>query len=1050
MNGKQQPNGTRTVYGTCAGMISLGPIDFVWGLMINNTLVWPSASIWSDNTWAANKVLLVAGVAYQTPVSTTADPPASPWVTYATAWSAGTYALGAKVVRAGGVYQNLIASNAAAPPASIPSLNLAGTGYGLRPAQITNNWLYLGSPDTFAISANWPINSIVAWKGRLYTNSAATGAEPPASPWRLWYQPRSGFPNPLKITVGGYGDAYIYWGTDTQTLDTVNEKVLDSLNHPAYRSRAVLVIKDFLFGTETTAAPDITVLCARTPIQTLITGASANMDADWQVNPWCVLAELLTNPIWGLGLPNSMFDSTTWQAEADRCAANPQLYYISPVYTSLTAVRDIVADLMSYPDAFVFWNILGRIQAGHWPHGEAAPIFDNTTTVNRDTITKELSGQTEGWGGTFNSVEVSFDDIQAAFKNRSVVAPNLFNRNIVKRLLAQKVDKQHIVRINQALAWATEMAKLSGDLFSTGTVECKAERLTGVNPGSLFEITDDVLQTSQVHRCLEKTLSAPPKGTVTMKHQLERGVSPLPYAPSPLTTTPPVGELPAPIQNYQFVQLPAALGGGPNRLACLACRADNVTNALQFWYQQADTNSFQLLGTAKEFGVAGLLAQSINIPQFSNLVGIVTQGNTYSFNNIYPWNVTVTYGLAGGPPSTTATETTDYEIDYINGTITIVIGGAIATGSNVNVIGAVGTLVTLDATVQAGDIELIATSQTKDEIADNTILLFLFQASNPSLFEICAVTTVAASGGNYVFNLKRQQYGTLAGGDGSYVWTTGDIAVAVYRRDIVVLAHNDFAALQAANGVAKFILAPGSPYGQATVDQIFDPIANPGALSTEVSYTFENIYAPTVAWVEQLVNGVAIASFATHYAPTDVFKITRVVSDAEGDAVQSILSAENGSTTIIIAQATYPPVRTRTAVTTFSLPDGTWQIYYTIVDQSGNISKNAMTAIGGGSPVQIIIDSSAGTVCIAPTATPPSDSYGSTQHVVLSSATAGATIHHSLVALGAAPGAYTTGTTVTVPLLNASSKWSLYAYASHAGLTDSAVTRIDYTWESNL
>lgn len=1050
MNGKQQPQGTRTVYGTCAGIISLGPLDFVWGIMINNTLVWPTASIWSLSNWQVNQVLLVSGTAYQTPIATTVDPPGAPWVLYASPWSAGTYAANSKVVRGGAVWLTLAINNLA-PPAAPPSANQRGTGFGLTGSFTSNGWTFVGAPQVFATSAQWGINSIVAWLGRLYTNPAATTAIPPTAPWRLWYQPRAGFPNPLKITIGGYGDAYIYWGTSNQTLDTVNEQTLNQLNHPAYRYRAVLVIKDFLFGTETTVAPDIQVLGGRTPNQTLITGASATMDADWQVNPWCVLAEMLTDPVIGLGLPSSFFDPTTWQAEADRCALNPQLYYISPVYTSLTKVRDLVGQLMGYPDTFIFWNAIGKLQAGHWPHGENAPAFDNTTTVNRDVLVNELSGTSEGWGGTFNNIEVSFDDIQAAFKNRSVTAPNLFNKNLTKRLLAQKVDRQFIVRASQALAWASETAKISGDVFSDYDSECRAERLTGVKPGSLFQVTDDVLQATQTHRCLAKTLSALPKGTVKLKHQLERGVSPTPYSPTPLTTTPPTGAGPKPIANFQFAQLPAALGGGPSRLACLACRQNSVTNALQFWYQQKDNNSFQLLGTAHRFAISGLLTQSINIPQISTLIGIVTAGNTYSIGTLYPWAVVITYGLGGGPPSTTATEGTDYTIDYVNGTVTILTSGAIATGSNVNSVCAASTRVLLGANTSLDDIEALAAAQTKDQIADNDVLLFLFQAANPSLFEICTVTQITAVGGDYDFYLKRQQYGTLAGGDGSHVFTANDIAVAVFRRDIVAMYHQDFPQLQVAAGVANFILSPGSPYGQDPITDIFDPIANPNGLSTNCSYTFENIYAPTVTWVNELVNGATL-TFGSPFLTTDKFRLTMLIQAPEGDAVETRWFAQNGSTIIEVGHALYPPVRTRTEVAEFTISsDGTWLVNVTVTDQSGNVKTFPLTAVGGGSPQPLTIDSSGGTVCSAPVASPTGDSYPNSQLVTLTCATAGVTMYYSLVALGAPPGAYTTYTgPIRVPLYGPSTSWTLYTYASKAGLTNSYPTFNDYTWESNL
>ncbi len=1048
--GKQAPGGTRTVYGTVAGIISLGPLDFVWGIMVNNVLAWPTISIWDSKSWQANQqVLYIDGNVYQTLESTTEDPPAAPWTLVASPWVAGTYPPGSVVIR-GGYLWGTAGSNSLAPPASPSAPGATGTGRGLGGAVVVNGWALIGRPATWATSAEHSAGDIVAWKGRVYRTPSNTTHEPPASPWVLWRQPRATVTNPYKLTIADGGDAYLYWGTDDQTLDVTGEATLAALDHPAYRYRAVLVLKDFQFGVETETPPDIQVLGGRTPIQTLITGTAAALDADWQANPWCVLAELLTHPVIGLGLPDSFFDATTWQAEADRCLAKHGLYYISPLYTSLIKVRDLVADLMGYPDAFVFWNTLGVLQAGHWPHGEDAPTFDNTNTINRDVLVAELSGGSEGWGGTANSVELGYSDIQAAFKNRSVIAPNLFNRTIIKRLLAVKVDRPHIVRTQQALAWATEMAKLSGDRFSTNTSEARAERVSGIGPGSLFLVTDDVLQTSEVHRCNQRILSAPPKGTITLKHQLERGVSPEPYAPTPDLTTPPTGEAPAPIQDFQFVQLPFALGGGANRLACLASRRDNVSNNLQFWFQQADLGSFQLLGTGRHFGVAGLIGESINTAHTTDTIATVTQGNTYDLTLGNIWAVSVLYNTGGGTPATPATEGDDYAIDYANGTIQIVTGGAITTASSVAASYASGVLTIPDADIPAGDIEAISTSQTQDQILDNTLLVFLFQAADPSLFEIATVSEVTAGGGGYRLALKRAQYGSLMGGDGSHVFTTSDLAVVIYRADIVPLAHASFPALQEASSVANFILSPGSPYGQASLDDIYDPVSNPNGLATSCQYTFENIYAPQVDWISQKSNNVDIASFATAVTATDVIEVAFTLTDTNNDLVDAVFVAVNGSNRIEMWSQVFTPSRIQSGVATFSLPDGTWLFSMILRDLSGNVKEYIMTAVGGGPAVSLIVDSMAGTpdaATAAPIISPASATYTHAISLSITCPTAGATIKYAIVAYGAAQPSIPFATTYTAPvgLLGiVGAKRTVYAYATHSGLLDSAVIRSNY------
>lgn len=1059
-SGKDSPAGTKQYFGTVAGIASLGRLDFIWGILMNNTLVYPpDVKLWDSKTWPPNKQILYSnGNVYKTASQTNEDPPTAPWTLLAVPWVAGTYSAGTYVVRNGYVWHTA-ASNSLAPGTTRPVRGTRGTGEGLEPTPgLVNGWSYVSTPSVWVAGGHHPANAIVAWKGQVYTTPSATSNEPPAAPWVRWRLNRVDSANPLKITIPKGGDVFLYWGTDDQVLDAVDEQTLNDNDHPPYRHRAFLVLKNFLFGTETTTPPDCHVLGGRLPVQTLITGAAADMDDDWQINPWCALAELLTHQVYGLGLPNSLFDSTTWQAEADRCLANPELFYISPMFTSLIKVRDLVADLLGYPDAFVFWNTLGAIEAGHWPHGEDAPAFDNTSTVNRDTLISELSGETEGLGGTFNSIEVTFSDIQAAFRSRPVIVSNLFNRVITQRLLAQKVDRPHIVRAPQALAWAHEYAKLVGDPTSTNQSDVRGERLTGVKPGSLFLVTDDVLQTTQVHRCVKRVVSAPPSGVVKISHDLERGVSPQPYSPTPLVTTPPVGIVPQPIIDFQFVQLPFALTGGPSRLACLPVRHEKITQSLQYWYKQADSGSYQLLGTAYQFGVGGLVDEGINTQSSTHTENSVTNGDSYDLLIKNIWNVTVLYDTGGGTPTTPGVAGVDFTVDKALGIVTILTGGAITTGSKVKFDFASTVLVVLNANVPADDIEGIAVAQTEDEKADNTLLLFLFQSANPSLFEICGATEVTASGGGYRFALRRQQYGTLEGGDGTHEWTDTDIAVAIFRKDLVTLFHESFEQLQADNSSADFILAPASPLGQAETDDIYDPAGNPLGLATHVTYTFENIYAPSVTWTDFLVGGVAV-DFTLSYAAADIFHFEFTLNDRNADLVHGALIAVQGQTERTLWASNFTPSSAQSLSVEFSLPAGVWKLEIRLLDASGNQQTYPLTS--GGDLVNIYVDNGTAPAPIVYAYNTSNPYIVQLLFGLLPGVADGYQLYYQIVARNAAPGSWTTGAVYGVvlgtqwrwgdptygslpPIHKGSSGQTLYAYASQVGKTDSAVVKWNF------
>lgn len=959
--------GTNTydVYGHCAGAVCQGRLDFIWGVLVNNTLVWPPATVWDAQVWQSGLTIVYTdGNCYNLPQNANVDPPNPPWTLVASPWVAGAYLAGAKVLNGGQLWK--ATKNTSTAPGSAKPV----TSVALQQAVVlVGDWQWMGTPTAWATVAStifWQPNDIVAWQGQLYYSPVATKAEPPAAPWLLWRQNRS-TPNPVKFTVPNMGDMYLYWGTDNQTLDTVNEGVLAGLGHPPYRSRAFVVLKNFLFGTMQMSPPDVVILGGRAPVQTLITGASANLDSAWQANPWCVLAEFLTHPIYGLGLPNSMFDATTWQAEADFCAANPQLYYISPIYTSVAKVRELTAELLGYPDAFVFWNTLGKLQAGHWPHGEAPPAYDNTNTVNRDWLTKEFDCSGDGFDGTVNSVSVSFNDIQAAFRSRPVSAPNLFNRQLVGRLVSQNVDKPFITRAAQAHQWATELARLSGDIVVKSTeTEVRAEKATAIQPGSQILVTDDVLGTSQPHRVTKKIISAPPAGTVKLQHETERGLAPQPYSPTPVLGATANSLQPAPITNALFCQLPSALANGQaNTLAVFASRENLNTTAFDVWFRNLDQSSFQSLGTVGGFGVSGLVDEPS--PILGDIFTVTSTNQTFTLSQQDYWLFSVQYETSLSGPLINAVQGVDYTYDAA-GTVTLIPTGNIAVGDIVHCNYASAIVVDINSNTPSADLEDVTASLTTDEILDNTILLALFQAGNTNNFELMSVKSLTAlGGGKYFINVRRQQYGTLYGGDGSYVWGTnkGDIAVLIRRDKVTPLYNKAFDVAVQNAATVDFILSSHSALVTGDPTNIYDQAQNPSALSTQWAYTFSNPYSPSGRFTLLLRNEAVISDLTAAFAVTDTFKFSFQMFSPDGKLTSASLIAAMGSREYVLWSNNFQKSYVQSAVAKFTFPViGSWFVYLSVSDSDGNRTKIPITttkipiniAAAGTCPTPVLYD----------------------------------------------------------------------------------------------
>ncbi len=1075
MGGKGDSGKSKDYYGDCAGIVCQGQLDFVWGVLMNNDLVWPhQVKLWDYRTYPAGRsVIWTNGSVYKTSVKTSVDPNAFPWVLLAAPWVAGTYHTNDMVLYVGNVWK-AIGTTAATPPAAPVTPHVLD----LQGKTSTNNWVFVSTPDTWSGGTNfWNANSITAWKGRLWTNSSGTKNEPPNAPWSLWKIDRATSANPLKFTIPGGGDVFLYWGTAGQNLDTSDEKFLNNNDHPAYRNKAVFAIRDFLFGTMQSSPPSFSVMGGRNPVQTLITGAAAALDADWQANPWCVLAEMLTHPVIGLGLPNSFFDATSWQAEADRCYANPQLYYISPMFDSLKKVREVVADIMSYPDAFIFWSVVATLIAGHWPHHEAAPAFTGANTVDRDALVEELDWSSGTWGDTYNSVQVSFQDVQAGFKDRPAFANNLFNQNVVKRLQSLNISRPHIVRFNQATAWAIESAKLAGDQAFKGELKIRAEKATGVTPGSIFLLTDDVLGLSQAQRCTRRVISGPPEGRVSLSHETEKGLAPQPYSPTRDNPEAPLGPPPTKLGNFAVCQLPSALGPSSS-IALLAGRTNDVTTSVETFFKEADAASFQSIGITHNFAVPASFfikdTDEVNMPNGDSctiqFLGAITNGNTYTLTTKGFWRKQVFYSaFVGMFPFTTATEGVDYSVDVDSGTITILTGGAITTGKFVEVKMWDKLVVGYDTNTPQIDMDSVLSSLTDDEIQDGQCLLFAFRADNPALFEIMSVRGISAAGTvagkpYWFVQVFREYFGTPLGGDGSYSWGTNanDVMFIMRKGAITPLTHESFQGFHDNLSTINLRICPTSAWVESDIDDIYDPAVNPQGLTETLDYTWASLYASVVDWVVLEKNAVAIASFSGSFASTDVFNFGFQIDCRDGNLTHASLIAYQGQQEIVLWATNVSGASQLNRSVQFSLTKGNWVVELRTLDGAGNQTTTPLTF--GGDPVTIYVDSATATAPKIFTLTSLRRS-GYVNHLlfgILPSSTGGYAVHYQITARDVAPsgGAWITcGIHSTVsfgktyddpafgyipPIAMGSAGQTLWAYASKTAIANSAVVKWNF------
>jgi hypothetical protein len=858
--------------------------------------------------------------------------------------------------------------------------------------------------------------------------------------------------NPYPLTVDGYGAAFLYWGTDNQTLDSVGEAILATNGHPNYRRQCVLLLKAFLFGRERTSAPNVEVIVRRKPNQTIITGDPAAL-IDGQANPVAAMADLYTDRVFGAALtidaPGGP-DSTTWQSAATAIQSNIDEAGISPVLTQAKSLRQITADILAYCDGWVRFSAAGEIEAGRFPHNAAPPAFSAATTIDYHDLIDEVSYTADGWATTFNQVQVKFDDRERSYKDGSLSVVSGYNYTVTGEPRTAKLDRPWITRRTQASKHAAEYQKIIGEPKLSGSLVVRAEKAASIRPGDLFLLTHDALSVSIICRCIGKDLAQPPAGRATIRFESDRASAPVPFAP---TAAPDEGSAypdNETLSLQQFFQPPPLMFSADTDAAVvpLIARTSPVTIAANIWLRKEDATGFYILTFVEQFAIHGTIQASW--PYYSRATATRTRSTnvatvtTSAAHNLTSGDVVTIFGFADatfdGQVTITVINSTTFTYPNTGSVVTTTTdtGGTVTTGNEDNT---ENLRVTLNGGTIGADLEKMLSTQTEDAINDNAVYVIIFKASDRKVFEVCTLRAMRVLSGDSFYRLKvrRARYGTSI--------RTADIDDKVwigYRSDLKIVTHESFVSYLEALSTVIFRL-------QSINDQSMPDVSDT-TLCPDISYTFADPYAPTTTFLlvekynqaTDLWNPLTV--FTGHFEILDRFRVTANIIDASADLIGAEMYAKSGSNEISLWSANYTQSSNQKVVVEFGIPSrGAWQVFMAGIDSSGRIRRKQLTAGGGSTSVLINIKQN-NTETSAPTFTPGGVGFRSSQFpisVVLATTTAGAQIKYSIVNLGAAVGAFTNVAATSTTVVVGRDK-RLYAKADVGGAHESVLLYHDY------
>lgn len=420
---------------------------------------------------------------------------------------------------------------------------------------------------------------------------------------------------PYHGTIADKGEFVFYWGTETQTLEA--DSILRAENnglgeaHPDYKGIAFIEFHSLLFGKEKVTAPNVEIVVNRRPVQNLITSTPSEL-VDDQANLLCAVAELLTNHRFGIRLPDSMFDSSTFQTVAATLYSRNELAYASPLLNQQDSMRAFLANVGLMTDTFLLWDSTGGlIECGYWPHGETIDP-DTLPVITMADLTDSPDLDAESWTGMETGWAITFPDRDRVYKESSGKFDDISLIEVTGEPNRATLKRPYVTRRTQALAYATEWGKTRARPGLTGRISVRKTRIGNLNVGNFFRLDIEPepggAQLQQVCRITE--ITAQKTGSADITIEAETNLAPIGHTPVIPGQSDGGGSIaePEPLAFVRPVELPPKLSAVDYGIAVLTQRADTMTIGFNLHYDDASDGSFCNIGNQRAFNVRCLLA----------------------------------------------------------------------------------------------------------------------------------------------------------------------------------------------------------------------------------------------------------------------------------------------------------------------------------------------------------------------------------------------------------------------------------------------------------
>ncbi|MBA2585692.1 MAG: hypothetical protein H0U99_04335 [Chthoniobacterales bacterium] len=452
------------------------------------------------------------------------------------------------------------------------------------------------------------------------------------------------------ITVNKFGQARIYWGSETQPIDplvfttrgvipidpdfdsrdkktwpkkgavvgqaTNNGDASGDTNplaghydqHPAYRGQCYIVFKKWKLGRDRGQIPNIQVEVQRgVPwfASSTLNRTTTGLNSDARgVNPIGVLYETLTDGRFGRAVPESRLLQASFEAAATALSG----LRISPRVTGQEEFRTFTAKLLEYFDGWVR-NNAGQLEVGFFTHG-------NINTSAWPVLTDDdLDGEPELKPSTFKDASTQFFIVYADRLHNYQERPGQkYDNPSMRRIIGESrpvwIQRPWLTDPDLAKQLITEEGKMRSLPTQSGEMAVKREWLDAHNalPGDRFIWNSASRNFAIALRLNRLKRLKDSSGQAMLTVENERSLWPTLYIPAAIDTPGDFHSEPPAIVNYRVVPLPPLLRTSPSiQIAVMAQRSSVDVVGFRTWVSPNGT-AYDLAAEKDSFAVYGELA----------------------------------------------------------------------------------------------------------------------------------------------------------------------------------------------------------------------------------------------------------------------------------------------------------------------------------------------------------------------------------------------------------------------------------------------------------